>query len=489
MRALTLTLALVCTGCGSDSTEPPPDSDSDTTPTGDTAPDTGGDTGTTGHASVVSASCALQVDNALRVDCTVELDQAAQVEIAYFPSADSSKERVRASSEAATTHTLTLWGMRAQTEHSWELRVGGAASGTTGTYTTGTPPAALAIQQLQPTGTSSFEYLTFNRGCQNQRYVLVVDSEFKVVWYQATGYGGATERFYNSMITDAETAIIVLQTDRVLEFGLDGRKLLDVSTEDGHFPKGVHHDIVRRDDRIYVLNRHGVSYPEGDFVVDGVYVLDPQGTILADWDVTGMLYPGDFPDAIEARMLPGYLDLSHINGIWLEDNGDWLLSFKHLDNVVRVVGDIDAPDFGDTVWVLGPASAELPSDFAVSSSIGAPTTFTDVHNPVRTPSGSITMIDNGPPPPDHRRSRGIELELDEGAGTADITAQFDLGGSCPTQSSLYPLPNGNFIGSCTSSAEVFEYDSDGQVLWSLDLSCPSGVLLEANLVRVVPVDF
>ena len=152
------------------------------------------------------------------------------------------------------------------------------------------------------------------------------------------------------------------------------------------------------------------------------------------------------------RFLPWQIGLltisSHINSVDMFENGDYLVSGRHVKTVYRINGTD-----GSIIWQLNGMTSDFTQDF----------TFDFQHNArVRGENGStvvISVYDNGaddsPPPTGHSKpgyepySAGKVLSLDTAANTSTLLDWYVSPGKqlSTSQGDLQYLPNGNkFMG-------------------------------------------
>jgi hypothetical protein len=168
-------------------------------------------------------------------------------------------------------------------------------------------------------------------------------------------------------------------------------------------------------------------------------------------------------------------DWTHSNGLAYTPDGNLLLSMRHQSWVVKI-DYADGVGSGNLFWRLGPEG-----DFTLAG--GDPAEwFYNQHDP--TILDTIGLFDNGDTRPDSTGqscdqtnscySRGVVLNVDESARTADIVWQYAPGWYSFWGGSISKLANGNFdVDSTTFNggpSRVIEVTSDAspQVVWQLD---------------------
>jgi hypothetical protein len=145
-------------------------------------------------------------------------------------------------------------------------------------------------------------------------------------------------------------------------------------------------------------------------------------------------------------------DYFHVNSVDLDHDGALLVSSRSAHTVYKVDRD------GHVVWRLGGKR----SDFAMEPG----SAFAWQHHVRRRADGTITIFDNGASPAVERLSRGLVLELDEGAMQARLRRQYThsrvLAGS---QGSIQVLPNGNVFVGWGEVPRVSEFLPTGELVF------------------------
>ncbi len=149
-------------------------------------------------------------------------------------------------------------------------------------------------------------------------------------------------------------------------------------------------------------------------------------------------------------------DYFHINSVGLDGDGNLLVSARSTHTVYKIDRS------GSIVWRLGGKR----SDFGMGPGSG----FAWQHDARRQPDGTITVFDNGATPAVEKLSRGLVLDVDEGAMTATLLRQYThpkiLTGS---QGSVQPLPNGNVFVGWGEAPRVSEFHRSGHMLFDAEL--------------------
>lgn len=416
---------------------------------------------------VVSATCTVDPTNAVRATCTVTLSKPSSVAIDID---DGEESATFTRTEAALVHTVPLWGLTADT--SWTFRASAGGTPVDGAFTTGILPSVLAFDPGRVTsGTSSLVQVAMPLSCGGA-FLVVLDARGRVRWYQdfsPAPLPGGIDAFE---FTEDGTFLGLVGGREIREVDLAGRVLLEARG----FDRPLHHDITRRAGQIWTLMAESYPGPDGrTYVEDIVVTLDGTGAIVDRWEEHGHLDPtlsSGSPGGFWDNVFPDAIDAWHTNGLYVEDDGDFLISSKKESTLLFVSG-------GEVQWAFAGdgIGAAFPSDVVLVG--GGDPTFSDQHHPRLLADGHLTVFDNG-------SGRGLELDLDPVALTASFVDAWPLGLPCPIQSSVFPLPDGHHLVACASAKVVVEFDADGAEVGRFAPSCSSGGL--PLMVRAQPVD-
>ncbi len=450
------------------------DTDTDTDTDADADADTGIDpTGDTGDHTTTDgpdwAHCAVASDNALRVVCSIT--DPARSGIANWTVTQGT--RVRTAS-ADVADEVVVWGLAPNTQLTWAVALDG--SNGTGAFPTDPLPKGIASLQATVTGAPiETEAFAVPFTCDGQAGAAVFDAEGAVVWYHQEASSGA------GVLTGANGLDWV---DGQVMLGLGDRTLVEVSAsgEEAYrltnTDRPMHHDIAIGPVHRYALN----ASQHGSTVVDGFYVLDDAGDIIAEWDLANHVEVGTSGiGGFWLMEFPFAADWSHANSIEIDGPDHVLISLKHLNAILRVVSNPDRGDFGTIEWTLDGGRNSLPSDFVWSGG-GA---FLDQHHVSRRANGGLTIFDNFSQP----QSRAIAVAIDEGAGTVTETGSWPFESRCAIQGSVYELSGGSILSLCSTSGTVREFPSTSDTpAWEVNLLCLQRSGGSGHLARAIPVD-
>jgi hypothetical protein len=187
------------------------------------------------------------------------------------------------------------------------------------------------------------------------------------------------------------------------------------------------------------------------------------GAVQFQWDAFDYLPVDGIASPVDVQ--GQYVDWTHMNAIDVTGDGNYLLSVRHLSQVVK----IDSAT-GAVVWKLG----GMGSDFQfVGDSFNG---FSMQHGARELPNGNILMFDNGDEhaPP---QSRAAEYQLDFTNRTATLVWQYVAPLSIQGMAMGYAqrLPNGNTLIAYGTAQppRVQEVNPAGEVVWDLWSSAPA----------------
>lgn len=195
--------------------------------------------------------------------------------------------------------------------------------------------------------------------------------------------------------------------------------------------------------------------------------LSPSGAVQFQWDSFDHLPVAGIVSPVDLR--GSYVDWTHANSIDVASDGNYLVSMRHLSQVLK----IDSTT-GAILWKLGGLGSDF--QFAGDSLNG----FSMQHGARELPNGNILMFDNGnehvPP-----QSRAAEYRLDRANRTATLAWEYRA------LVSLYGfamgfaqrLDNGNTLIAYGTGQRVQEVNPAGQVVWDLRSTVPGAGIYRA----------
>jgi len=180
---------------------------------------------------------------------------------------------------------------------------------------------------------------------------------------------------------------------------------------------------------------------------------DSEKNVVFDWHASQHIPLTDTYRALDESPL----DYVHTNAIELDDDGNILISSRHISEITKIDRHT-----GEIIWRLGGKK----NQFTFTNDIG----FSYQHDIRRLPNGKVTLFDNGnqhDPP----FSRAVEYEIGEATKTITRTWQY------PEDTSIYAqfmgnsqqLPNGNSVIGWGAIPKVTEVHPDGTKAFELAL--------------------
>ncbi len=436
------------------------------------APDPdGADTGTTASGPGITATCAVQPDNALRYDCAITTRTPGPIHVAWEAMEDGAVRELAVDGDT-TEHRATVYALKP--EWTYEVRF----TGPDGTATLDLTPGPMPLPVGATASGDGPVPVLVALPCANEAAVAIVDTDGQPLWYQS--FGPVDGRDDGYQFTPRGTVLAAFG-DTIVETALDGTELLRFRRGEDFGDDPLHHDVHRdADGRIYALFAEEVD----GAVLDGLHIFDDDG-LIASWHLADHVAPAGAPGGggpgFWERDFPGAVDWSHGNSVSAAGDGWLYVGFRWLSAAMKVDGDPASPTFGDVAWTLvGEAGKPLASDFALTSSAGLQADFIGQHHVNPTPDGRVALFDNRTT----GSSRGVVLALDEAAGVADVQAQWEVGQVCTAQGATFLLDDGTALVTCATAPQVLAFPP-GQAApgWSLDFSCGGGF---AMLPRGVP---
>lgn len=366
---------------------------------------------------------------------------------------------VPADAAMATTHELTILGLRAETTYTLVVRATGPGGGearreeafTTRALPDDLPP--LDVEVLEPDrvepGYTFFGIRRWTPAVDGEYgYLLALNRDGDVVWYVDLGHvPGPVEQRPNGNI------VYTYQNRNMAELTPLGDRVWSRAAGDLGMDSFHHENHLLADGSILVLGtelRTVGGYPDDatyDVVGDTVALLDPGATtVLHEHSLFDVLDPLRTRPGFDATFWNGhYADVSDGTKDWTHGNavvvdpsdGSYVASLRHQDWLVKV-----AADDGSLLWRFG-----HEGDFALTDNGLFPF---HTHSPVFDDDGVLLVYDNGnarvglegPP-----FTRAVAYRLDEAQMTATELWEYrgDEPYHAPFVGSVQRLTNGNVL--------------------------------------------
>lgn len=200
----------------------------------------------------------------------------------------------------------------------------------------------------------------------------------------------------------------------------------------------------------------------------------PEGESVFTWNTDQLLPRKEIinnPCVKHLTKNSSLIDYVHSNSFWEDDDGHFLFSHRHLNEITKVHRET-----GKILWRLGGPY----NDFTFFSQIKHkyPKKFSFQHCHSRLPNGNILLFDNGNHH-EERISRIVEYKIDEKAKTATLIWQYSLHKFSAAMGSVQRLSNGNtFICYSTKKySKMLEITPKKEKV--LEITCPHLYLYRA----------
>jgi len=168
------------------------------------------------------------------------------------------------------------------------------------------------------------------------------------------------------------------------------------------------------------------------------------------------------------------IDYIHINSIWKDNDGNYLVSCRHLDEIIKI-----NRTNGSVMWRMGGSKSKNNQFRFLNDTTEGFVGFSHQHTATRTSAGTILMMDNGNLKEAPQTSRAVEYEVDEIAKTAKRVWQFSPKPTqyASTMGSATELENGNILvgwGSGSNNTIAHEVGRDGTIHVQIDNPTANG---------------
>ena len=240
---------------------------------------------------------------------------------------------------------------------------GGVTGGATGSFTSGPLPDVLAAGRFSVLGGQPTLPLTFMDYRQAGFFGLAAfDAEGHIVWYFKASEGEGQQP--DGMVRKPNGNIVYVAgyqggttSSGLVEIDPMGKQVDELLGECSPFSP-IHHEVqVLPDGRIMYLSREilweGYGDPQHPQEGDTIGIWD-QKTANSEivWNIFDHISPSDRTEPDSDRRLPGFplwggcdrdrsvQDWSHANSVVMAPDGSYILSLRHLDQVVSI-----SPDF------------------------------------------------------------------------------------------------------------------------------------------------
>ena len=324
-------------------------------------------------------------------------------------------------------------------------------------FTTASLPPSLPTVNLILDSGNVFNGYILIRNVQPPGQQILIDHLGKIAWYEEFD----TTLFRPFSWTQEQTILALRSDKEIQEFDLTGNFILDLKFGEKGIDQSLHHEIIMDDhqniislthnDQLFDLSAAGGT--SSDTVKgDGILVLDSMGNKIWEWDIFDFIDPLKDKNILETRD-----DWSHANSIGITEDGHYLVSFRHFNQVWKINSKT-----GNIIWKLG-----LNGDFSMKDN----QIFYLQHTAHINSFGEVMLFDNGGP--ERFTSRAISFQLDTvrylvNTGRVDITLPKSLFSF--KQGSAYLIDKDKVLICSSIKKSILITNMEGHFLWQLNLS-------------------
>jgi len=288
-------------------------------------------------------------------------------------------------------------------------------------------------------------YLLF-RTQEDPGIQFMMDDSGEIVWYSIADT--VLSRPFNKGLNN--TYISLSKKNIINEISYEGDTLFSKTSKNHIF----HHDILKFYDNkkpYYVgLSYEYYKYYKNDIdsiMGDGIVVFNEKGEKVWTWNIFNHSQPDE-----EVFLIRD--DWSHANGIDIDSDGNYLISFRNFDQIWKV-NSVN----GNVIWRLG-----KNGDFDLEKK----EVFYQQHAIHKIDSIHYMLFDNGSS--EYRKtSRALIFSLDEDNKNFNYSKSVFLPDSLFTfkQGSVYSMKNNIYLFSSSVNNKTIISDDNGKILWNL----------------------
>jgi hypothetical protein len=393
----------------------------------------------------------------------------------------------------AGTDTVTILALKPSTTYFYQVTVysgGNAKTSTSESFTTQALPDDLAKVELVKISGSTPRYTATGVQTAGGSYAVIFDGDGRIVWYHSFVTTGLQVSDLMMQPNGNFTAFIGNTSGfnplpgYYVEITPSGEEVHTYNAPSGYY----------MDDHEIRLTGSGASKQAHYFTFDmrdtdltsiggkeSVQVAGHQiirenaaGGIEYKWDSWDNIgieeWLGD--DAAKASRNP--TDVDHPNALSIDANGNYLVSWRNLDQVM----DIDGQK-GQVLWRIGGAKGDY--QFINDPQNG----FRKQHSPKLLPNGNLLVYDNGTGS-NPQESRAVEYKLDHVNKTATMVWEYRHSPALYTAfvGWVDRLQNGSTWVAFALAGRVVEVNPAGTVTWEAQLNVNGA---NAFVYRLIPI--
>jgi len=391
--------------------------------------------------------------NVLRIEVLFEITQDAMVEITYWSDQDTVRLR---DSKKAGENNFILIGLEPEEKYSFVLSTKNSnkeVETELGVFKTNKLPDDFPVFDLVIDSGNVFAGYLLLRYTKKPARQIIINNKAHVVWYQDFD----TTIFRPSTFTKEQTLLSIENTKLIKEYDLYGNILFELHKGEKGFDKLIHHEIIKNKNNYLALTREKQVFDlseigggKADTVKsDGILVLDDDGNKVWEWSIFDVENP-----VADKNILKMIGDWGHANSLSIDENGNYLISFRLFDQV----WNIDAIT-GEVLWKLG-----LNGDFDMAEN----DYFFKQHAAHINADGDLMLFDNGNI--FNPISRSLSFNIDNENRKLSLKTKVILPDSLHTfkMGSAYLIPENKFLICASTKQKVLVTNNKSDILWMLD---------------------
>lgn len=333
---------------------------------------------------IISADISQHVENELMADLSIELSQAADMEVVIKSTGLAT--RTLKYQKGIAQYDETLIGFRAETDYQVTIRSifsDGAIDEETIDYRTGTLSVDLPEVELVEASEESFGGLTFLSVTGDNARYFAVDEHGEPVWYLHESVPMMSNSPYLRYLGEGRILLVLMGELRIINA---------LGETDTTIPlPSFHHDaIITPDGNIMVLANEYGSFDGKRLKGDLIQEYTTSGELLWQWSSFENLDTSRFPGQLSQVEVNNSYDWSHSNSLFYYDEDSLLLSVRSQNWVVSI--DKDSKQIN---WILGDSEgtteSALTDKFLTLNSGSWPSAQ---HAAMKMANGDILIYDN-----------------------------------------------------------------------------------------------
>lgn len=422
---------------------------------------------------IKSIQAAVQSENALRVDITIQLKKEASCRLNYWKEGDKLSKKQTSVLEAAISPVITLVFLEPETTYYFQVEVfsdGGTVISNEYKFTTEKLPLEVpTCSMISDNLKEDINGYVLLMQPENPGYVEVVNLEGIVVWYEKMNDNVIVATFDTN--TNTFSCIIGNHPEKaytgktLVVMDIYGNKLLKKNVEHMY----VHHDVRRLPDgrlvvvnyvpKTYDLSKYGGTTNETVWG-DGYSILDMEGNILEQWNCFGELNPQDDPNIMKIVAVTEVLDNPikyredwlHANSINFDSEGNFYMSFNWRSELWKI-----ETNTGKVLYRVGKdGNVNLATEGIASG----------MHSVFPVSPNKVLVYDNGLT---NHTSRALLYNIDEVSGnvSVDLSVPLDIAYTSPYMSSVRFVNDNILLFGGTFSKCIVFTTREGEVLRTL----------------------